>query len=248
MAPALRYRHFTTSMLTFPRSRSTRGFTLAEMAVVLAIVSLLTLIGVPQLLAMLERQKLVGAARQTVQMLQRARMESIRRSAPVRVVQTQTFASGRPADSSLLSFVDVDTDGVQDADEVVLGTYQLPKGLTWQSPGDLGTSHDGGAINFPGAADADGTATFMPDGSVVFADASQDAALRISDASAQGAQAAGDPVNCLEVRIESPITAKMVIQKYFDPYGSDVATKWFADGELGDCHGNGPETCQWIWN
>jgi prepilin-type N-terminal cleavage/methylation domain-containing protein len=208
------------------------GFTLAETAVVLAIASVIMLTGIPALLTMLQRQKLTGTARQIVQVFQLARMEAIRRSAPGRVVQVFVPHPTRPGPTtntgSVFAYVDTNGNGAPDDGERVSQDFQLPRGISWQGPGDSGAGHDNGAWNFPGADNADGVATFMPDGTVVFEDPAIDAAFRLTNGP-----------NYLEVRIESPLTAKIVIQKYFgDPAAVDQV-KWCEDGEGG---------CKWHWN
>jgi type II secretory pathway pseudopilin PulG len=217
------------------------GFTLGELAVVLGIASLLILLGVPALLATLDRQKLTGASRQTAQLFHLARMEAIRNSAPTRVVQVHEPhpTQARPGNNSgsVFAYIDLDSNGVPGPNDRPVGQrFQLPRGVSWQGPGDSGATNNNGAWNFPGPDNDDGVATFMPDGTVVFEDTTKDAAFRLTD---------GD--NHLEVRIENPLTATIVIQKFFG--GADVENNWFEDGEVANCDGDpDQESCQWTWS
>ena len=75
------------------RRPAAAGFSLVELLVVLALIGILALIGMPWMLGTLHRAKLVATAREASTLMQGARLEAIKRSAP-------TMALKAPAASS----------------------------------------------------------------------------------------------------------------------------------------------------
>ena len=62
-----------------------RGYTLAEMLIVLAIVGLMAVVGIPWFMKLMQRQALKSAAREIQITLNAARMTAVKRNAPVSV-------------------------------------------------------------------------------------------------------------------------------------------------------------------
>jgi type II secretory pathway pseudopilin PulG len=188
------------------RSSQTAGFTVLELLVMMTTLALAATIAMPALLNFMQRAKLEGAARQTVQMLHSTRLEAITRGAP-------SVVTLDPDSRELVAFVDVDgatttdpPDGLfnpKDGDpykqtDYELGRFRLPDGVDFVTPdGDDGIdSIDGFANPAPIPAHI---AYFGIDGSVA-----DDGAFRIADARG----------NFLEARIAAATTARVELRKW----------------------------------
>lgn len=95
-----------------------------ELLITLGILGIVLVLGIPNMIAMLDRSELTQTGRQVEILLQKARREAIKQERVVRVV-----ASGR----TVQGYVDEDGDGVQDPPEQVLGTVRVPPRLTWDA-------------------------------------------------------------------------------------------------------------------
>jgi len=168
------------------RHRRPGGFTLIELLVSLAIVSMLVMIGLPELMSTIHRSKLEGAARSTASMMRSARFEAVKQATTVAVrVDTNT--------NEVMSFIDTSADGTFDAGERELGRFNLPAGLQFAGPG---------ALTFSDGLANDGTAawaSFVSDGSVAVA-----GAVRFAD----------ERNNYLEVRVAPPASARVQLRKW----------------------------------
>lgn len=168
------------------RQRSTRGFTLVEALIVLAVVAVITGLGMPALQQMIHRSKIEGIARQTSVMMQAARLEAIKRSRPG-LVKIDT------ATRQIVSFIDENDDAVQDPAEGELGLLTLPSGVNFSAPPAQQ------AIDGFESAGTEGWVTFEGDGSVEL----------------EGAFRFGDPRgNFLEVRVAPAATARAEVRKW----------------------------------
>lgn len=101
----------------------TSGFTLVELMVTLAVAAILMAIATPSFTSLINSNRLSGGANELVAALQTARMEAVRRNARVLVCRSensQTCAGAGDLWPAWLVFVDVDADGVLDANEPVL--------------------------------------------------------------------------------------------------------------------------------
>ncbi|MEM1245437.1 MAG: GspH/FimT family pseudopilin [Acidobacteriota bacterium] len=222
-----------------PRSANPdEGFTLIEVLIVILIVGTLALVGIPNLLLMLERSKVSSALRESTNVLQVARQEAIRRGVDVVVLADTT-------NNRLFAFANVDDDA---------GLLYQPNATAVARTVDYRVSesglpqgrNDSTSIKFWGPADAapNGTdiadglntdsssrpvAVFEPDGSV-----RETGAFRIADARG----------NFFEIRVEPRATARVEVRKYyptppfasgtsgFYPRGKDATSganlwKWF---------------------
>jgi prepilin-type N-terminal cleavage/methylation domain-containing protein len=200
-------------MITRLRTASAAGFNLVELLVVMALIAILSLIGLPWLMGTIYRSKLVGAARETGVLMQLARLESIKRSAPAMVVWDATT-------DSFLAFLDVDGDRayVDGTDRLITAGYRLPNAIELWGPGD-GSAEGTNAIadwdELADCANPVGGPIFRNDGSAACA-----GAFRFRDPRG----------NFIETRVLFPATGKIVIRKWF---GGDVDTDWsenHADG------------------
>lgn len=216
-------RHLQSRQPGFP-SRE-RGFTLIELLVVLAILGIVSVLGIPALLTSLHRAKVEGAAQQISAFAQRARLEAIKSN-------RQTMLRVDTTSQELFSFVDANENRVQDADEDLLGRFRLPALVEFRgAPG--GSASDKLAVDGFGGIPGP---VFEPNGSVL-----SQGAIRIGD----------DRGNVLEVRVVSAASGRMEIRKWLDAdmvvssdplAGStpaDTNAGWFARGE---------ERRGWVWN
>lgn len=167
---------------TEPRSA---GFTLIEMVVVIAFMGVLMLIGIPAIQNLLHRSKLEGAARESMIMMQQARLEAIKRNDTTIVLADAT-------NRRVVSFIDEDGDAAFDAGETVLGQLQLGSGITFTDP--AGNTGDA-AQTFTGPTGP----LFEVDGSVA-----ETGALRFADQRG----------NFLEVVVEPAATGRVRLRKW----------------------------------
>jgi prepilin-type N-terminal cleavage/methylation domain-containing protein len=189
--------------------KSARGFSLVELAVVLAIIMIGALIGLPAFFEYLERQRLISAAHEAAMLLRQTRFEAIKRSvrAGVKVEYDRR---------ELIAFADLNSDGLPQEDEVV-GKRTLPTGVNLWGPTDVDDGGVNASSGFDENGEHEGTAMFIPDGSVKRA-----GAFRLKN----------NRDDFLEVRIETPATGRVVIQKWFG--GGNPEGNWYEDGESGN--------------
>lgn len=189
------------------------GFTLLEVLVVMAILMTAILVAFPALHTLIVRSKLEGKARELAAMIQKGRLEAVKRSVPV-VVKVD------PSSSEVFAFADVNGPLLEDppdgifnpvadephgATDYSLGRWGLPVGVTLAAPGAQPVI-DGLTL-----IGSDRVVRLLPDGSV--ADV--------------GAYRFGDPRgNFLEVRVEPRATARVTVGKW-------DGTTWPSRGEGG---------------
>jgi type IV fimbrial biogenesis protein FimT len=171
-----------------------RGFTLIEMLVVLAILSIAALLSIPYLSAQIQRSKLLGIASQVSGMMRLARLDAIKYS---RCGIVAINLSSRKVNA----FSDKDGDCQPDAGEEI-GEVILPKSVTFEAPGNL--TGVASVKDFTAFAGNPNIAVFSGDGSVVAT-----GAFRFkSEALGTGAP------NYLEVNVEPKATARVALRKY----------------------------------
>lgn len=207
------------------RSAGDGGFTLIELLVVLAILGLISVLGIPALLNSLHRAKVEGAAEQVSAFARRARLEAIKRN-------RQTMLRADTTSNELTAFVDVNQNRVRDTDEELLGRFTLPALVSFRGAPE-GTSDDKAPVEGFGGNPGP---VFEPNGSVL-----TEGAIRVGD----------ERGNVLEVRVVSAASGRMEIRKWLsaqmvvssDPLAglapADTDAGWFARGE---------ERRGWVWN
>ena len=187
-----------------------RGFTIIEMVIVLAIFSILALIGLPALLKMLARQSLVSAAHETAGLMRQARFTAVKRGMNVRVAVNY-------AQRQMTAFTDQDDDCVIDAgvDEVI-ATQVFSKGVELWGPNDSGPGGNNASAGFVEDAQKQGCADFNANGS-----ATANGSFRMR----------GKDGDFLEVHVEPAATGRVALRKWFG--GGDPDTNWWQNGEQG---------------
>lgn len=197
-----------------------QGFTLIETLIVLALMGILMMFGMPALLEMMKRERLVGAARQATTVFRLARSEAIKRNADVGV--TVDYAGGRIFAFRDLPEADPPPDdvpnGEYDAGEPIVAEVTLPNGIGLFGPGDDidGGAHANACVGFPESPADVGIVIFDGRGT-----ASSTGAIRFTD------QVGTD---YLELRIETPATGRLAVQKYAGGDGADPDS-WKEQGE-----------------
>lgn len=177
------------------------GFTLLELLVVLALMAVLFGLGLPALKNMIDREKLLGAAREISVVMRNARLEAIKGSGA-----TTVAVDIDPSTRTILSFVDDDDDAVLDAGERVLSYSTLTAGVYFKAPTGSGIDDVVDGLERTGTT---GVARFNADGSV-------DAVGAFRYADQRG--------NFLEVRVDPRSVARVKIRKW-------DGTDWFSRDE-----------------
>jgi prepilin-type N-terminal cleavage/methylation domain-containing protein len=210
-----------------PRSFCSRGFTLIESLVVIAIFGVVLLIGMPNMMGIFQRWRLLGDARQVAQLLRLARLEAIKHSQPVCV--TQSFADNTvnmfldPQGADALGDGDCVFQAVatptQPADRIFTAPHRLTGSIEFIGPGDVLPSHANAVSGFATNAGGEALIRVRGDGSV----------------NVLGSLRVGDGKNFFEARVANRLTGRVVIQKYLGPNPTD----WYEQDEQGK---------KWTWN
>ena len=202
--------------------RGRRGFTLIEMLVVLALLMILMLLGMPSLFTAMRQAKLRGIAQETATLMRQARLDAVKSSAQavVRIVPPAPGQLGR-----VEAFSDANSDGLWSAGESVIGTLELPTGITFLAPPNL-TDKDSveGLTVDPAGAGLPPVAVFQHDGSVTDL-----GAFRFGD----------QTQNFLEVRVDPAATARIEVRKCRKCEDAKDTSDWYATGDGGEA---------WKWN
>lgn len=199
------------------------GFTLLELLVVFAVLVVAMGLGIPAIHNFIVRSKTEGFARETSVLMQRTRLESIKRNRDG-VVYLDTV------NRAFAAFLDVDRDGVYNPKDdpftdYELGRMPLPSGVLFK---DGAGNVDTASVDGLSTIDAQGATglpavIFKPNGSVV-----EVGAFRIAD----------ERGNFLEVRVEPEATGKVEILKRLDDDGV-----YHAAGDVSDSNYK-----PWKWN
>ncbi len=199
--------------------RSPRGFSLFELLIVIALISIMATMMAPNFLRLVQRSKLTGMAERTSVLMRLARDSSIRYNSPS-VVRADLD------EGYVVAFVDVDGVALGDPPDSIfnplagqphrstdfeIGRYSLPSRVSFDAPA---ADPDGGdpIFGFTPVAD-ESVAVFRSDGS-----AADSGAIRFADPFG----------NFLEVRVEPETTGRVRIRKFND---DDI--KWYFRNESG---------------
>jgi prepilin-type N-terminal cleavage/methylation domain-containing protein len=214
-------------------SLSSSGFSFTELVVVAALFGLLAMISAPELLRYIRRSRQEGIARQTAALLQRAKMESVRMSAPVVVRldydtdEVIAFADLNDEDGDPVSNLLFDpVEGApQRTTDFEIGRVRLPSGVFFWGAGDPAPEGEQAVAGFTAVAGQTPNAAILQSNGTV-----RDAgAFRFGD----------ERTNYLEVFVSPAATAKIQLRKH-QPDREDPPddTYYFPPGE-GDS--------RWIW-
>lgn len=195
--------------MTHPKRRE-RGFTLIEMLVVLAIMSIAALLAAPYLSRQIQRTKLVGVAQQASGLMRLARMDAIKRS------QCAMVRIDLDADK-VEALSDRDGDCLPSAADVKLGEVVLPKSVSFASPCGTGAASVKDFTPWPSNPSL---AVFQSDGS-----ARHPGAFRF-----QAMELGGRAPNYLEVLLSPAATARIQVRKW---RGGDCSDDWHTNGDGG---------------
>ena len=196
--------------------RRERGFTLVEMLVVLAILSIAVLLAAPFMSKQIQRSKLIGVAQQAAGMMRLARMDAIKTS-------LCSFVQIDPESGRVEALSDRDGDCLPSAGDERLGEVTLPNGVTFASPcgADAASVRD-----FTPRVGLSSVAVFRGDGS-----AQDSGAFRF-----QAVELGGADPNYLEVFLWPQATARVRVRKWRGPVGGgdcDDNALWHANGDGG---------------
>lgn len=131
--------------------RNSRGFSLQELMIAVAIFTILSSIAIPSYIKWLPKRHLRSSAMDIQSAINLAKATAIRENADA----VMTFD---PANDSYLIYVDTDADGNQDSDERTLRNKSMSTGIALNNttiPGDKLT------FNSRGLADASGNITLI---------------------------------------------------------------------------------------
>jgi len=207
--------------------RGQSGFTLIEMLVVLALMAALMFFSIPAILPVIHQSKLTGIANEVKSLMFLARLNAIKYS-------TQAVVRIIPVDAThpiaqVQAFSDRDGDGMLGANDTVLASFYLPRGVTFTTPSNLTDAASVSAFSpDPGGAALPHIAIFRSDGSLTDNSANCGAGVNCAGAFCLADQNG----NYLEVRIPSAATP---IPKLFKWDG----TNWRAKGDNKE---------NWQWN
>lgn len=206
-------------MRTLRKKSAPRGFTLFELLIVIAIISIMATMVAPNFLRLVQRSKLTGMAQQTSVLMRVARQNAIRYNQPV-VVRADLD------DGFVVAFVDVDGVALGDIPDLIfnpipgqqhratdfeVARYILPNHVTFGAPA---ADPDGGdqVFGFTPVA-GENVAVFRPNGSV-----DDLGAIRFADPFG----------NFIEVRVQPETTGRVRIRKF-----NDDDSLWYFRNETG---------------
>lgn len=125
MQPTIR---FNRRYMRVARGAS-RGFTLVELMVTVAVLAILIAIATPSFTSVINNNRLAGHANELVASLQLARMEAVRRNARTVVCRSDNGSSCAAGTqwNGWITFVDVNRNGTAEAGELLrVGTAKVP--------------------------------------------------------------------------------------------------------------------------
>jgi prepilin-type N-terminal cleavage/methylation domain-containing protein len=193
--------------------RRTQGFTLIELAITLAIFSILVLIGMPALLKILDRQSLISAAHQSADVLRLARFTAIKQGTSDTIARVKVDYANNALIAVLVPAANTCVTPIAPTDTVI-ARVGFPRGIALWGPNDAGAGLDNASSGFDEDAVKQGCADFLSTGAVA----------KIGSFRLRGKQ--GD---FLEVRVDPSATGRVTVRKWFG--GGDPDANWWLNGE-----------------
>jgi prepilin-type N-terminal cleavage/methylation domain-containing protein len=132
-----------------------RGFTLAELMIVIVIMGLIAVASIPAIGRFLQSWRLSGETDQLAGFLRRARSTAVMKNRDV-------IFKFKMSDNTYFYFEDPDGDGVRDAQEYQSATHELPPGISFEGHtlsgpilifGPRGNANEGGTITLQNRRD-----------------------------------------------------------------------------------------------
>lgn len=192
--------------------RRERGFTLVEMLVVIAIMSIAVLLAAPYLTKQIQRSKLIGVAQQAAGLMRLARMDAIKTSRCAMVLID-------PIRGQMEVLSDRDGNCRPSPPDERLSEVILPNGVSFASPCGVGAAS---VYRLTPRAGLPSVAVFRGDGSAEDLGAFRFKAVELG----------GAAPNYLEVFLGPPATARVQVRKWKGGDCDDPAS-WHANGEGG---------------
>jgi prepilin-type N-terminal cleavage/methylation domain-containing protein len=213
------------------RRPGSRGFTLIELFVVLAILAVAMGLGIPAIQNLIIRSRTEGFAREASVLIQRTRLESIK-------MTREGVVHLDPVARQLVAFIDANRNGVFDPDpgapfrsaDYVLGRLDLPSNVEFMDPaGNAGHDSIYARAEVTSLVEVDGddipAAVLQPNGSLDDPETADGAfAFRVGDVRE----------NYLELRIFPPATGRVEIRKWHETHDGEPLSEWLGSGDPGD--------------
>lgn len=201
------------------RTPTLRGFTVAELLLVMALIGLAALLSINVVRSTLRRAKLEGVAREVTVAFRAARFQAVKRGFPAGI-RVDEATGDEPA--RMYTFLDQDLDGLYtppaspDPGDLVFTTSFLPQGVSLGGPANGSADDALGIFGFPTDTEG-GWILFDPDGA-----ARNTGAFRIGD----------EFDNFFEIRLQTAATGQIALRKWIlDAGGSGGEWQTSEDAE-----------------
>jgi prepilin-type N-terminal cleavage/methylation domain-containing protein len=125
--------------------RASRGFTLIETLIVIALIAITSLVAAPFISGYIRKERLRSGVREVYSMVLAGRMQAVKRNAQV-IIQFDL------PNHRVISWVDSNLNYVQDAGEPTIASYSVPKNIYFRAAPNGGAVDDTDAVAFDGYA------------------------------------------------------------------------------------------------
>lgn len=121
--------------------RASRGFTLVETLIVIALVAITSLVAAPFIQGYIRRERLRSSVREVYSIVLAGRMQAVKRNAQV-IIQFDL------TNHRVISWADSNLNYVQDAGELTLSLYSVPKNIYFRAAPNGGAVDDTDSVAF----------------------------------------------------------------------------------------------------